>query len=104
MAPDGADVEAARIEERMDDGFELGPATQGLDGIEEVGTELLHLQAIVPRLYIGDYHASQSEEILAEHSIRYVVSAMKQTYPPRAGTEILNVPVDDTDRTNIIGN
>lgn len=83
--------------------MQLDSEQAGQAAAEQDGVELLHLQAIVPRLYIGDYHASQSDESLTEHSISYVVSAMKQTYPPKPGIEVLNVPVDDTDKTNIIG-
>ncbi|KAG0143225.1 hypothetical protein CROQUDRAFT_661551 [Cronartium quercuum f. sp. fusiforme G11] len=61
----------------------------------------IHMHNIIPRLYIGDFTASQSLDLLRQSNIRNIVAAMKQSYLLHPGFELLRVPIDDTDRTNI---
>lgn len=72
------------------------PAPKQLD-------EGAHCHEVAPRLFIGDYVASQSAHLLDHHNIRSVVSAMKQRADVPGDRLVYRVPVDDSDKTNIMG-
>lgn len=59
------------------------------------------MQEIVPRLFLGELTAAQSLQLLQQHNIGNVVSAIKQSYDSLAQVNYLCVPIDDTERTNI---
>ncbi|KAI7936887.1 hypothetical protein MJO28_015786 [Puccinia striiformis f. sp. tritici] len=59
------------------------------------------MQQVLPKLFIGDLTAAQTLKILQDSQIRNVVSVIKHSYPQHPGFNHLNVPVDDTERTNI---
>ncbi|EFP85317.2 uncharacterized protein PGTG_11486 [Puccinia graminis f. sp. tritici CRL 75-36-700-3] len=59
------------------------------------------MQQVVPRLFIGDLTAAQSLQVLQDSQIRNVVSVIKHSCPQHPGFNHLNVPLDDTERTNI---
>ncbi|CAH7682786.1 hypothetical protein BY996DRAFT_6693017 [Phakopsora pachyrhizi] len=63
-----------------------------------------HLNRIISKIFIGDFMASQSIQSLLDNRLLNVVSAMKQAvdYSDQIGFRHLRVPIDDSDRTNII--
>ncbi|GAA6001555.1 hypothetical protein JCM10207_006721 [Rhodosporidiobolus poonsookiae] len=62
----------------------------------------LTMQEVIPGLWIGDYTASQDQQLLERNGIACVVSAMRQEYAAHPGMDLHRVAVDDTDKTNII--
>jgi dual specificity phosphatase 12 len=63
-----------------------------------------HMQQIIPNLFIGDFIASQDVSTLQSIGITHIVSAMKQPYTISDDLKIiiLQIPVDDTESTNIV--
>ncbi|GAA5940918.1 dual specificity protein phosphatase family protein [Sporobolomyces koalae] len=59
------------------------------------------MQQVIQGLWIGDYQASQDEDLLRQHGIECIVSAMRQEYDAPGGVDMHRVAVDDTATTNI---
>ncbi|KZO95405.1 DSPc-domain-containing protein [Calocera viscosa TUFC12733] len=60
----------------------------------------MHL--ILPNLWLGDYLAANTPDLLALHGIRYVISALRWKPQVVAGVTYLHVEVDDTPDADLL--
>ncbi|KZT53101.1 DSPc-domain-containing protein [Calocera cornea HHB12733] len=60
------------------------------------------MHQILPNLWLGDYRAAISPDLLAQHAIRYVLSALRWKPQGVQGVQYLHVEVDDTPDADLL--